>query len=415
VLQISTPSIYSDVQMAEAIKSVCPNCTTVAVGPHVSALAEATLGLSPALDAVARGEHEFTLLETARAIADNRGREGIQGLVYRDGERLVANAPRPLLEDLDVLPMVSQVYHRHLNFRDYFYSIARWPEVEILTGRGCPHFCIYCVYPQTMTGRQYRFHSIDRVVEEFQFIKRSFPGVREVFIEDDTLTVNRARCIELCERLIKERVGLGWTANSRAEVDYETLRLMKAAGCRLLCVGFESGVQQILDSMNKGNTLARARQFVGDAKRAGIMIHGCFLVGNPGETESSMRATLEFAKSLNIDTAQFFPIMVYPGTESYRAAKASGYLRSENFADWITPAGMHNCMIDLPGLSAEQMVAFCDLARREYYLRPRYLALKLRQVLTDKDEARRTFKSLWTFRKYLFRGTFRAKPQRSPR
>jgi radical SAM superfamily enzyme YgiQ (UPF0313 family) len=406
VLQTSTPSIHNDLQVAEVIRAAAPESCIVAIGPHVSALPEETLAAGKALDAVAVGEHELTLLDVARALDEGHSFEGIPGLVHRrDGEAL-RGPPRPLIEDLDSLPMVSRVYHKHLNFRDYFYSIARWPVVEILTGRGCPHYCIYCVYPQTMMGRRYRYRSVEKVVEEFAFIKEHFPGVREVFIEDDTLTANRKRCRELCRRLIDARLDLGWTANSRADVDEETLRMMHAAGCRLLCVGFESGVQQLLDAMHKGNTIERAREFVRSAKRAGIMVHGCFMVGNPGETEETMRATLEFAKSLNTDTAQFFPIMVYPGTESYRWAKEQGYLRSEDYSQWITEDGMHNCMVDLPGLTARQMVEFCDRARREYYLRPRYIAFKLRQLLTDRDEAVRTLKSLRTFRRYLFRGSF---------
>jgi len=407
VLQTSTPSLANDLRVAQTIKSASPPCKIFVVGPHVSALPEDTLSRCAAIDGVAIGEHEYTILEAGQAVQSGKSLEGIARLAFREQGQIVSNPPRPLIHDLDQLPMVSRVYKKHLNFKDYFYSIARWPEVEIITGRGCPHFCIYCVYPQTMTGRLYRFRSVANVVEEFRFIKDNFPGVREVFIEDDTLTASRKRCRALCQQLIDADLNLGWTANSRAEVDLETLRMMRAAGCRLLCVGFESGVQSLLDAMNKGNTLDRARQFVRDAKRAGIMVHGCFLVGNPGETEQTMRATLEYAKSLNTDTAQFFPIMVYPGTESYRLALKNGHLRTENFSEWLTEDGMHNCVVDLPGLPARRMVEFCDQARREYYLRPKYIALKLRQVLTDKDEAVRTMKSFITFQRYIFRGTFK--------
>jgi radical SAM superfamily enzyme YgiQ (UPF0313 family) len=208
----------------------------------------------------------------------------------------------------------------------------------------------------------------------------------------------------LSERLVEEGLtSISWSANSRADVDYETMRQMKKAGCRLFCVGVESGDQQILDNIRKGTRLDIIRRFMKDAKRAGIMIHGCFMVGNRGETRETLEKTLRFAKQLNPDTAQFFPIMIYPGTADYSYYKEKGWIVSDNFRDWITEDGLHSSTIANPDLPYDELVRFCDRARREFYLRPRYLFFKLIQSLRNPGEARRNLKGFTRLSRYLFR------------
>jgi anaerobic magnesium-protoporphyrin IX monomethyl ester cyclase len=157
--------------------------------------------------------------------------------------------------------------------------------------------------------------------------------------------------------------------------------------------------------MHKGVTVAQMRQFMRDARRAGILVHGCFMVGNPGETRETMARTLQLAKELNPDTAQFFPLMVYPGTEAYAWADGHGYLTTHDFSRWLTPEGLHECVLSLPGLSSQELVAWCDDARRSFYLRPRYMVAKLRQVIARPSELKRVAMAARTFFPFLFRGT----------
>jgi len=413
VIATSTPSIANDLAVGAACKTACPDTITVFVGVHVSAVPEETLRGNASADAVVIGEYELTLCELAGHLHDPRDRwRTIPGLAFRLGSDIIRTAPRPLNEQLDDLPMVAEVYRKFLNFKDYFYSIARYPEVTLITSRGCLHHCIYCVYPQNLTGRRVRFRDIEKVLDEWEFVETHFEGVRELFIEDDAMTLDAVRCQALMRRKIERGIRIGFTANSRADVDFETLKWLKKGGCRLLCVGFESGSQTILDRMNKKLTLEQSRRFVRDAKRAGIMVHGCYLVGLPEETEETLEATLAFAKELNTDTAQFFPLMVYPGTEAFEWARSSGYLATNDFSCWLTPEGLHNCVVNRPELSHTQLVAFCDRARREFYLRPRYILFKLRQILTRPDEAVRTLKSLRKFWKYLVQGSFSSNNQK---
>ncbi len=401
VMTTSTPSIYSDLALVTSIKDKLPETFLSVVGPHVSALPEEALTLCPKLDAVAIGEYDYTILDLANHLRDDVEHYYIPGLASRMDEEIRINDRRDLIMDLDSIPFVSKTYARHLKIDNYFYAITRHPEIAIVSGRGCPHHCNYCVYPQTMHGRLYRFRSPENLVEELKFIKATFPQIKEVFFEDDTLTVDKKRCQQICELMLNEKLKITWTANSRADVDLETLKLMKEAGCRLLCVGVESGDQEILNNINKGLQLERIEQFFDDARKAGIMIHGCFMAGNRGETRQTLRKTLNFALRLKPDTAQFFPLMVYPGTRAYKWAQENGFIGTKDFSKWVTEDGLHNCVIETPELSARQLVRFCDHARRRFYLRPGYMLHKGLQSLRSKDELARNIRSAKRLFKHL--------------
>ncbi len=405
VLDTSTPSIHSDIKVAEEIKKENPDCFIALVGTHVSALPEETLRLSASIDAVARGEYDFTLKDLASVINSKGDLKGVPGLSFRNNGDIIHNINRPYIKNLDDLPFVSSVYKRHLKIENYFYSITKHPQITIMTSRGCPHQCSFCVYPQTIHGHIYRRRSVPNVIEEFKFIKREFPQVKEIFIEDDTFTLDKKYCAEFSEKIISEGINIPWTANSRVDVKEETLRRLKDANCRLLCIGIESGDQTILDNIRKGIKLEQITEFVENAKRIGILVHACFMVGNPGETKETLKKTLDFAKELKPDTVQFFPLMVYPGTEAYEWAKENGYLQTQDYSKWITEEGLHNCVISTPELSSDDLVKFCDEARRAFYLRPGYILSKVAQILTHPSESKRILKTSLIFFKYLFRGS----------
>ncbi len=402
VVDTSTPSIENDARVAEALKKVCPRAVVALVGPHVSSTPLETLAAYPWVDFVAVREYDDTVREVARCIADGKDWRGAEGIAFLRDRKPVVNPPRAAIQDLDRLPFVSATYKKHLNFKNYFYAITRWPVVTIISGRGCPYKCDFCLFPQTLQGHQYRQRSAENVVEELAYIEKSFPGVREVFIEDDTLTLNKRRVTRICDEIIRRKLKIRWTCNARCDVDLETMKHMHAANCRLFCVGIESGDQKILDNIEKGITLERIETFFREVKRSGVLVHGCFMAGNEGETRETMEKTLALAKRLNPDTAQFFPLMVYPGTRAYEKALAAGVITAAKYSDWLTPEGLHNTVVNRPELPHDEIVAFCDRARREFYLRPAYIAYKLRQVITHPGETGRLLKSIKTFGKYLF-------------
>jgi radical SAM superfamily enzyme YgiQ (UPF0313 family) len=408
ILDTSTPSIYSDVEVGVQLKEVMGKLFLVMVGVHVSALPEETLALNGKIDSVAFGEYDETLVELASLLEksgnSDSGLSSVRGIAFRDSSgKIVRNEHRPYIEDLDAIPFVSSVYKKFLDISPYFYGHSRHPIIVMVTGRGCPFKCTYCVVPQTLQGHRYRKRSIQSIVDEFRYIRDNFSDVKEIMIEDDTLTADKNRCKEFSQALIDAGLtGIPWSANSRAEVDYETMRLMKKAGCRLFCVGFESGDQQILDNIRKSLTLDKIHAFVKDAKKARVMVHGCFMVGNRGETKDTLEKTLALAKKLNPDTAQFFPIMVYPGTSDYTWFEEKGWIVTRDFRKWLTDDGLHSSVVSNPELAYEYLVAFCDRARREFYLRPSYMVSKFFQMLTTPSESKRIIMGGKNIFKYLF-------------
>jgi len=401
----STPSIGEDIKTACAVKDAFEGCRMVMVGTHATALPEEVLKSDLRIDAVARGEYDQTAVELARAMIEDRSWHTIAGVTLREQDKIIHSPDRELLSNLDTLPWVSKVYRDFLSVRDYFFAAAQYPMVMIVTSRGCPHHCSWCLYPQVMHRGKYRMRSSEDVAAEFAFIAGEMPEVREVGIEDDLFTADKNRLHRICHRLIQQKNRLNFWCDTRVDLDYESMRLMKQAGCRLLIVGFESGDQAILDSIHKGTQADRAYQFMADARKAKLLVHGCFVLGNPGETTQSMQATLELAKKLDPDTVQFFPMIVYPGTEMFRWAQENNYLGSRDYHHWLTPQGLHNSVIDLPALPGEEVLQFCAFARREFYLRRGYLLRKLAQSFVNLQEGRRNVKAFRRFARYLVKAT----------
>lgn len=404
VVYTSTPSIYNDIEVAAELKERTGGAFTVLTGTHASALPEETLKLDPRIDAVARLEYDLTLSELLKGIDGGNASE-VAGLTLREGGSVRSNPDRPFIDDLDTLPFVSRAYKKHLRIEDYFYAHCRYPVVSIFTSRGCNARCTYCVYPQQAFGRRQRQRSPESIVSEFEYIEKELPQAREVLIDDDTFTSDRRHTHEFSELMLRKGIRLPWTAECRPNLDYETMRLMKKAGCRLIVAGFESADDRVLRNVKKGITVEQMRRFVGDAKRAGIMLHACFMAGNMGETKESLEKSLAFAKEMRADTCQFFPLMAYPGTEAYRWADENGYLATRDFRKWLTEEGLHNCVVSTPELSAEELVNFCDHARRSYYLDPGYMAYKLRQGMRNRRELVKTLRSARTFARHLLGGS----------
>lgn len=404
VIDTSTPSINSDLDFTKRIKEALPNVKTCLVGTHVSATVSEILPKKSAyVDFIARHEYDYTLPEIAEAIEGKRALSDVLGISYVENGELKENPNRPYIENLDELPFVSEVYKKYLDIEDYFYAHVSFPTVSIFSSRGCPSKCFYCMYSQVMFGKVYRKRSAKNLFEECQYIVKNFPNVKEILIDDDNFSVDQKNVKEFCQLMIDSKLPLKWVVQCRVNLQYETMVLMKKAGCRLVVVGYESGSQKVLDGMHKGITLEQSRKFNAAAKKAGMRVHGCFMVGNPGETKETMMETLNFAKSLRMDTAQFFPLIVYPGTEAWTWAKQNDYITAKSYDEWLTPDGMHNCVLSTPEVSNQELVDFCNYARKKFYLRPKYMFMKAGECLTNKDDFVRTAKSFKTFAKYLFK------------
>jgi len=392
VLHTSTPSFKMDVRTAEMIKAENPHCVIAFVGGHATAMPDQTLKASPAIDIAARKEFDFSMKE----VADGWDWAKIQGISYQKDGKIHHNLDRaPLLsEELDKLPFVTQIYDRDLDFRKYNSPYCQYPYVSLYTGRGCPARCTFCLWPQVTTGHSYRTRSVDNVIEEVKEMKRLFPGMKEIFFDDDTFTADRNRAREIAQRL--KPLGLCWSTNSRANVDYETLKIMKDGGLRLFVIGYESGNAEILKNIKKGVALETSRRFTQDCHKLGILIHGTFILGLPGETRETIQQTMRFAKEMNPETIQVSLASPYPGTAFYDYAIEHGYIKPE---DMVDETGYQRCVINYPDLSGDEIYTAVEKFYKSYYLRPRYIFKSLKKMALHADERKR----MWQEGKDFFR------------
>lgn len=414
VIDTSTPSVYSDVKACDGVKGIRPECFVVLMGTHPTALPEETLQLSDSIDAIAVGEADYTLKELSQKLSladmhkvqtDVSYREnilsGIDGLAYRAGNRICVNKRRELIKDLDALPFVSRVYKKHLDARRYFFAASDYPEVQIMTARGCIAKCTFCVYPQTIHGLKYRMRSPKSIADEFQWITENMPEIREIGIEDDTFTGSEKRVVDFCKEIIERGIKIKWYCNVRVGLKYETMEWMRKANCVLLTVGYESANKDILKNIEKRITPDMIQEFSKNTRKAGLLVHGCFMAGNRGETRDTLEESLRMALRMMDDTMQFFPLMVYPGTQDYEWAKREDLLTIKDFSDYVTADGCHNSVLRMPDMNSDEIRQWCDYARRKYYLRPKYIAYKLIQQFKCPSEIRRTFKAAKRFVKFL--------------
>jgi anaerobic magnesium-protoporphyrin IX monomethyl ester cyclase len=405
ILDSSTASSANDLRVAQAIKKRFPEIRICMVGTHVTALWQETLQKEPAVDFVAIGEFDYIVLDLARALEKGERTETIPALGFRMKDGTPARGPvRTPIEDVDALPWIAPIYHRFLDPKNYYFSLASYPMVMLIGGRGCVAKCTYCVYPQVMHGHRYRTRSPASVVGEMKWIQDHMPEIEEIVFEDDTFTGDREYAREVA-RLVKEQgVRLKWFANVRTNVDRETLAAMKEAGFRCCATGFESGDDILLKNMWKGQTVEQQKRFVKDCKDLGILVHGCFMFGFPGESYETMEKTLKLAMYLDPDSAQFYPVMPFPGTTYYIWAKEHGYLATDKFNEWVNDEGGHRCVLNLPGLDAKAIEEFCEKAYMRFFFRPKYIWFKMKQAVSFPMEGLRSIKSFIFFIGYLLVG-----------
>ena len=392
IIHTSTPSLRNDCRVAEAIKAQRPDTQIGFVGAHVAVLPAETLKASPAIDWVGRKEFDYTCQE----VAEGRPRETIAGLSYRAPDGKVRHNPeRELIQNMDTLPWVADVYRRDLQVEKYFIGYLLHPYISMYTGRGCPAQCTFCLWPQTIGGHKYRVRSAQNVADEMAYMKQLFPQVKEFFFDDDTFTANLPRAREIAKKLAP--LGLTWSCNSRANLDYDTLLQLKDGGLRLLLVGYESGNEQILKNIKKGVTLDEMRRFTQACQKAGVVIHGTYVLGLPVETQETIEDSIRFAQELDVFSIQVSLAAPYPGTELYEQAKLNGWFVKKDKTDIIHDDGFQDSSLEYPGLSKEEIFEAVDRFYRAYYLRPKPVLRILRTMLEDKDVCVRRLREGWEF------------------
>ena len=391
VLFTSTPGFKGDCAMAERMKQENPSLKIAFVGPHVTTLPEKTLRDCLAIDFIVRREFDFATVEFAngKPLAD------IAGISYLKDGKCIHNPDRPSIEDLDSLPDVVDVYKRDLDVRKYNVPFLLYPYLSFYTTRGCPAQCTFCLWPQLLSGHPWRKRSADRVAREMAKVKEYWPDLGEVFFDDDTFNIQKARTVELCSKL--KPLNMTWSCTSRVTTDYETLKAQKEAGCRLLIVGYESGNAQILKNIKKGATVERARDFTRDTKKLGLVVHGDFIIGLPGETRETIEQTIKFAKELDVETIQVSLAHAYPGTELFEFAKENGFI--VNSTQMVDEGGHQLAQIEYPGLPREEALDAVHRFYDEYYFRPKAVFRIVRKAFFNSVERKRLYKEAKSFMK----------------
>lgn len=381
IIYTSTPSLPNDIAVAETLKASYPEIMVGFVGAHVAVKPAETLQQAPVLDFVARKEFDYTI----RDVAEGKPFPEIHGISYRgeDGS-IVHNPEAPIIEDMDGLPSVVDVYKRDLTVENYAIGYLQHPYLSLYTGRGCPARCTFCLWPQTIGGHSYRTRSPEVVYEEMKQAKQLFPQVKEFFFDDDTFTADRPRAEAIAKLL--GQLGITWSCNSRANVPYDTLRLMKDNGLRLLLTGFESGNAQILRRIKKGVMLERARRYMKDCKKLGIKVHGTFILGLPGETPDTIRETMEFACEVDPYSIQVSLAAAYPGTEFYDEVMANNWMVPD---DLVTIDGIQDFPIQYPGLSRREVFESVEKFYKRFYFRPRPIIRMVGEMIADGHQRKR--------------------------
>jgi anaerobic magnesium-protoporphyrin IX monomethyl ester cyclase len=388
--QVTAPTLRNDMYGVFLAKAL--GAATIAFGTHVTPLTLETLRPFPALDFILRGEPEMTLrelldaregkapsdprvakmlAETSEGPGQGQGQDSasvstsasIRGLAWRDRGEIVINPDRPFIPSLDDLPIPK---HELLPLDKQRMPMIKGPFTFIVTSRGCPAGCKYCI-KHVSYQTSVRIRSPQLILEELQALAAL--GIHHVHMYADLFTVNRQQVVDLCRLIIDSGLKVGWTCNSRVDyVDEEMLQLMGRAGCWYITWGIESANEQILKRAHKGYKKDQALRALQWAKAAGINNWGFFIIGLPGETEETIRETIDYAKVLPLDIALFHIAAPYPGTPFFYEVVQNNWFRSGT--QWEEVDMDRSTVLDYPGLTAERLEYWQKRATREWSMRP---------------------------------------------
>jgi len=376
-----SPHINNALNLASLIKKEFPDKIIVLGGAHASLLPQETIKNNPFIDFLIRGEGEIRIIQLIEYIQNQRKLEELDGIVFKKDGEIINLQPKKFIQNLDDLPIPA---YDLIPFKKYsLYLQGQFqPAITMLTSRGCPFNCIYCSKP--VFGSFLRTRSPESILEEIFFLKKSY-NIKEIIFYDDTFTLNRQRIIDLCRLLIQENLKINWKCETRVNlVDEELLKIMKKAGCYLISYGLESGNQRILDVLKKGINLKEIKKAVQLTHEVEIETLGYFMLGIPGETEKEIEQTIDLAKKLKLDYAQFSIATAYSGTELYEIARSKGKLPKDFSAGFYALTKQKN-IVSLCDINVEALKKYLKKAYYSFYLRPFYLWKRLKNIKTLND------------------------------
>ncbi|MES0337768.1 MAG: radical SAM protein [Candidatus Magnetobacterium sp. LHC-1] len=360
----ATPNFMRAIKLAELCRSYC-TAKVVMGGVHVSAIPEFVMRTYPGLiDCVVIGEGERSMLDVVNAYQDNASLEGISGIIYRDGDTIIRNDVRPYIEDMDSIPFPARDLIPQRLFVPNMHNARYRNCMTILTSRGCPFNCSFCA-ARIVSGKKYRIHSAQYVLEEMQMLKKDY-NARQLIITDDTFTINHTRLEEICRGMIDKRLNLKWFCFSQVNtVNREALALMKRAGCYCVGFGLESSDEGILRRMGKAIAPAKAKETVRIATSLGIKTQAFYIIGSPGETKQQMEDTLRFSREVNATLAFYNMLVPFPGTKEFDYFFASIPLEEIDWEKFVAIG--EDCVIKNSAVSSAEIENMIAKANFLYY------------------------------------------------
>ena len=383
-LTAMTPTINTAIAIAHHLKKAYPDLPIILGGTHATLLPEETLVTAPEIDILVRGEGEETIIELLRALEYKQPLSKILGISYRKDGEMVSNPARSKNIDLDSLPFLAYHLLPWRRYKPHPPHGRALPFAAIITSRGCPYRCSYCSKP--IFGNKFRGQSPERVVEEVAYHKEKF-GIKEFAFYDDVFTLDKRRAYAIADEIMKRGLKIHWTCETRVNlVDKELLRHMKRAGCYSIAYGIESASPEILNILNKDITLEQVEEAVGIAQEVGLQTIGYFMLGSPGETPETIDKTIQFAKKLKLDFAQFAITTPFPGTKLYDLylKDKGGDISWENFSYEGTSSKIAP-VFETNGLSRTDLQYWRGRAYKDFYLCPSYIWQRIRQVTSIGD------------------------------
>jgi len=400
VIHATTPSIYNDIEQAQVIKERT-HCKVAFVGQHVSAEPENTFMIGQdVVDYILRHEYDYTL----RDLADGWDNNKILEMSWWDGKKVIHNPSRSEI-DVNELPFPAWQLIEPEWYPD---GGKKYPFVTLMTGRGCNNGCTFCRDPQLMYGYKLRNRSAQKVVDEMENDLKIHPQIREIMFETDTFAAENEHVETVCNEIIKRGINkkISWSCNMRVNTDLDLLPLMRKAGCRMLMTGFEFGYDDGLKAVNKGGVnVAMARDYAIEANKLGFTIHGCFMIGAPGETKETAQQTINYAKSLPLDTVQITGVASYPGTSLYKWAKENDYLRANDWREWLNAEKEQRTLLSYPQFTSEDIDEYIDKGLKEFYLRPKQMWKMFISIRSFGDLLRKLY-GFKAFIDYFYKKTF---------
>ena len=293
---------------------------------------------------------------------------------------ITINQRRGLTKNLDELPFPARdIYNLKLYYSAPTKKVSEESATPIVTSRGCPFDCIHCPSKIIFQGFV-RYRSADSVVAEIEECINKY-NLREFNFYDDTFTINKERVIEICNKIIEKKLRIYWICMARVNtIDDEVVETMKQAGCKKISFGLESGNQRILDLMRKKTTVEQGKKAVEIVKKHGLEIHASLMLGNVGETVQTIKETINFAKTLDLDNATFFITSPFPGTDLYQIAQDLGHINQNTKWEAFAPLTVQQPILVQNNLTGEELIYWQKKAFRQFYLRPKYVIKKLRRL-----------------------------------